>query len=190
MLANALIYLIEIVCDFLTGALLVRFFLQWARAAQRNPLSDFVNALTNFAVLPARRVIPGLWGLDLATLLLAWLVQLAELFLVVHLKGYSFGGEPAQAIFAMLLLAAFMVLRIGVYIIIAAIIVQVIISWVNPYSPMAPTVNALTRPFLKPFQRVIPPVANIDLSPLVLIVVCQLVLMLLTYLQGMLLQMI
>ena len=190
MLVKALIYLIEIVCDFLTGALLIRFFLQWARAAQRNPLSDFVNALTNFAVLPARRVIPGLRGLDIATLLLAWLVQLAEMFLVVHLKGYSFGGEPAQAVLALLLLSALMVVRIGIWIIIAAVIVQVIISWVNPYSPMAPTVNAVTRPFLQPFQRVIPPVANIDLSPLVLIVVCQLALMFLAYLQETLLRLI
>src|SRR5918998_1051123 len=118
MVASALIYLIEIVCDFFTGALLVRLFLQWARAAHRNPLADFVNALTNFAVLPARRVIPGLWGVDLATLLLAWLTQLIELFLVVQLKGYALGGEPVQAIFVLLLLAAFMVLRIGVYVVI------------------------------------------------------------------------
>ena len=64
MFQNALVFLIETIAGLFTVALLVRFFMQWARAPQRNPVSEFVNALTNFAVLPARRFIPGLWGLE------------------------------------------------------------------------------------------------------------------------------
>ena len=178
MLSTALIFLIETAAGLFTVALLIRFFLQWARVAQRNPVADFVNALTNFAVLPARRIIPGLWGLDLATLVLAWLVQLIEVFLILQLKGYQLGPAAGQAIVAMLLLAGVMLARIGLYMLIFIVIVQAVLSWVNPYSPIAPLLNTLSRPFLRPFQRLIPPVANVDLSPLFLIIVCQLLLIL------------
>ena len=191
MLASALIFLIDTAASLLTVALVLRFYLQWARAAQRNPVAEFVNALTNFAVLPTRRVIPGLWGLDLATLLLAWLVQLVALFLELQLKGFQFGPAAGQSIMAMLLLAAILLARISLYVLIFVVIVQAVVSWVNPYSPIAPTLNALTRPFLRPFQRVIPTVANVDLSPLALIIVCQLLLMApVAYFENMLARMI
>jgi YggT family protein len=178
MLSAALIYLLRTIADFFTGALLLRFFMQWARAAQRNPLTDFLNALTNWLVRPARRIIPGLWGLDLATLLLAWLIQFLEIFLVFELAGHSLGTAAGQSVVAMALLAVVSLVRMTLYILIAVLIVQAVISWVNPYSPMAPMLNSLSRPFLRPFQRMIPPVANVDLSPLFVIVACQLLLML------------
>jgi YggT family protein len=187
MLANALIFLIETVAWLFTLALLLRFLMQWARAAQRNPVSDFVNALTDFAVKPARRVIPGLWGLDLATLVLAWLVQFVELFLVLQLRGVELGPAAGQAILAIVLLAGVNLVRLVLYIVIAVVIVQAVLSWINPYSPIAPLLNALTRPMLRPLQRRIPMVANVDLSPLVIIIVCQLLLMLpVAYLEGVL----
>lgn len=185
MLATALIFLIETASGLLTVALLLRFYLQWARAPQRNPVSDFLNALTNFAVRPARRVIPGVWGIDLATLILAWLVQVIELYLVIQLRGFELGSAAGQAIAAMVLLAGVLLLRLGLYIVMVVLIVQAVLSWINPYSPIAPILNALSRPFLRPFQRMIPPVANVDLSPLVVIILCQLLLMLpVAYLEG------
>ena len=177
MIANALIFLIETAAWLLTLALLLRFLMQWARAAPRNPVSDFVNALTNWAVLPARRVIPGLWGLDVATLLLAWLIQFIELFLVLQLRGYELGIDAGQALVAMVLLAAVAIIRLLIYIVIFVVVVQAIVSWVNPYSPISPILNAITRPLLRPFQKRIPPVGNVDLSPLFVIIVCQLLLM-------------
>jgi YggT family protein len=178
MLENALIFLIETILGLFTIALLVRFYMQWARAPQRNPVSDFVNALTNFAVLPARRMIPGLWGIDLATLLIAWLVQVIELLLVLVLSGFPMRTDPGQAIAAIALLAVVRLLRLGLYVAIAVLIVQAVLSWVNPYSPVAALANALTRPFLRPVQRIMPTIGNVDLSPLVVIVVCQLIIML------------
>jgi YggT family protein len=187
MLTNALIFLIETVAWLFTLALLLRFLMQWARAAQRNPVSDFVNALTDFAVKPARRVIPGLWGLDLATLVLAWLVQFVELFLVLQLRGVELGPAAGQAILAIVLLAGINLVRLVLYIVIAVVIVQAVLSWINPYSPIAPLLNALTRPLLRPLQRRIPMVANVDLSPLVIIIICQLLLMVpVAYLEGVL----
>ena len=190
MLTNALIFLIETVAWLFTLALLLRFLMQWARAAQRNPVSDFVNALTDFAVKPARRVIPGLWGLDLATLVLAWLVQFVELFLVLQLRGVELGPAAGQAILAIVLLAGINLVRLVLYIVIAVVIVQAVLSWINPYSPIAPLLNALTRPLLRPLQRRIPMVANVDLSPLVIIIICQLLLMVpIAYLESILTRM-
>jgi YggT family protein len=76
MVGQALQFLLETFFGLFVLALLLRFFLQWLRAPPRNPLSHFLAALTNWIVVPARRVIPGLWGLDLATLLLAWLAEM------------------------------------------------------------------------------------------------------------------
>jgi len=93
MLTQTLIFLITTAGDLFVLALLLRFILQWARAPARNQLSQFLAAVTDFVVRPARRLIPGWWGLDFATLLLAWLVAMLELALVLMLKGY----DPALA---------------------------------------------------------------------------------------------
>ena len=178
MLANALIFLVSTVCGLFVVALLLRFFLQWARAPVRNPLSVFLQALTDFMVRPARRVVPGLWGLDLSTLALAWLVQLVEILLVLQIRGGSLGPAAGEAFAAAVLLALVTLVKIGLYIVMVAVIVQVVLSWVGPYSPLMPLANSLTRPFLRVFQRRVPPIGNVDLSPLFVLVVIQLLLML------------
>ena len=174
MLAQTLIFLVATLGDLFAFALLTRFLLQWVRAPARNQLSEFVAALTNFVVIPARRVIPGLWGLDLASLLLALLTEALKLWLILQIKGYELGA--AIAIAALLALAAVKLLQLSIYVVMGALILQAILSWVNPYSPIAPMLNSVTRPFLKPFQKVIPLIANVDLSPLAALLVCQLLL--------------
>jgi len=178
MLSGALIFLVETAFGLFVVALLLRFYLQWARAPLRNPLSEFLRALTDFMVRPARRIVPGLWGLDLATFALAWIVQLLELVIVLHLRGYQPGAEAGLAFAVLVALALVALVRLGLYIVMAAVIIQVVLSWLGPYSPLAPLVNSLTRPFLRVFQKRIPPVGNVDLSPLFLLVVIQLLLML------------
>jgi YggT family protein len=178
LLTNALIFLVNTVFGLFVVALLLRFYLQWARASHRNPLSEFLQALTDFMVRPARRLIPGLWGLDLATLALAWLVQLVEILVVLQIKDYGLGPAAGQSFAAAALLALVMLVKIGLYIVMVAVIVQVVLSWVGPYSPLMPLVNSMTRPFLRVFQRRVPPIGNVDLSPLIALVVIQLLLML------------
>ena len=178
MLGDAAVFLIATAGGLFAIALLLRFYLQWARAGYRNPVSQFVNALTDFMVRPARRVIPGLWGLDLSSLVLAWLVQYVELILITLVKGTG-AGAPVSAVLAPLaLMALVMIVKLGLYMVMIVVILQALLSWVNPYSPLAPLLNALARPFLRVFQRRIPPVGNVDLSPLFVIIVCQLLLML------------
>jgi YggT family protein len=178
LLTNALIFLVNTVFGLFVVALLLRFYLQWARAPHRNPLSEFLQALTDFMVRPARRVVPGLWGLDLSTLVLAWIVQWVEILLVLQIRDYGLGPAAGQTLAAAGLLAAVMVLKIGLYVVMAAVIVQVVLSWVSPYSPLMPLANSMTRPFLRVFQRRVPPIGNVDLSPLFVVVVIQLLLML------------
>ena len=178
MLTNALIFLVNTVFGLFVVALLLRFYLQWARASHHNPLSEFLQALTDFMVRPARRLVPGLWGLDLATLALAWLVQLTEILVVLQIKDYGLGPAAGQSFAAAALLALVMLVKIGLYIVMAAVIVQVVLSWVSPHSPLMPLANSMTRPFLRVFQRRLPPIGNVDLSPLIALVVIQLLLML------------
>jgi YggT family protein len=176
MLTGALIFLVQTALGLFTVALMLRFYLQWARAPYRNPLADFLNALTDFAVRPARRVIPGLWGLDLSTLVLAWFAQLLELLMVLGLKGYALGSIGGSALATLFLLSTVMLLKLALYIVIVAVLIQAVLSWVNPYSPLAPLLNSMTRPLLRVFQKLIPPIGNVDLSPLFVIVICQLLL--------------
>jgi YggT family protein len=156
---------------------LLRFFLQAVRAPARNPLSNFVAALTDFVVRPARRVVPGLWGYDLSSLVLAWLLQIALMAVVLSIKGYDFSAPVGTAVVGLVCVAAVNLLKTFVYIVLVATIIQAVLSWINPYSPVAPILNAMTRPFLGVFRRRIPPIGGVDLSPLFVLVVCQLLLM-------------
>jgi YggT family protein len=161
------------VAAFIVLLLLARFHFQWLRVPFRNPVGEFVLATTSWMVMPARRVIPSLAGLDLATLLLAYAVQC----LAIWIKAAIVGVEPALA--AVLGVAALDLLRYSLYILVFAILVQVLFSWINPYAPMAPVFNAITAPFLRPLRRFIPPLGGVDLTPLVLLIVIQIILIVL-----------
>jgi YggT family protein len=179
MASQALVFLLETFFGLFILALLLRFYLQLFRAPPYNQLSQFLAAVTNFAVLRARRVIPGLWGADLATLVLAWLTEILLRLLVLFIAGHTPGGSAIGAgLIALGVFAAVKLLKLSIYILMVAVIVQAVLSWVNPYSPAAPILDSLTRPFLRPFRRWIPPIANVDLSPLFVLIACQLVLML------------
>jgi len=184
MLAQILTLIIDTLGTLLVYVLLLRFHMQWLRAPFRNPVGELVSGLTNWCVLPARRVVPGLLGLDIATLVLAWLVQMLVQGILMSLRGYDFGGAPGIAFVVMGALAAVELMRMSVILLIAAAIIQALLSFVAPYSPMAPVLDAITRPFYKPFRRFIPPVGNIDLSPLALILAAQVALIMLAQLRA------
>src|SRR2546425_10514882 len=89
--------LIRTAFGFFVYALLLRFYMQALRAPFRNPVGQFVTALTDWAVRPARRLIPGLFGVDLASILIAWFIEALLLVLLYWLKGFSFAGAPGIA---------------------------------------------------------------------------------------------
>ena len=159
------VFLVDAVASFFVFMLLARFHFQWLRVPFRNPVGEFVLATTNWMVAPARRVIPGLTGLDLATLLLAWAVQALGLWL----QAAILGAEPGFGMIAAVALVD--LVRYSLYILVFAVIAQAVLSWVNPYTPLAPAFDTLTRPFLRPLRRYVPPVGNVDLTPLILLVI-------------------
>lgn len=184
MLARILTFLLGAVADFFTFMLLARFLMQAFRVSFANPVGQTVAALTGWAVLPLRRVIPGLFGLDLASLLPAWVLQVALIVLAGLLRSGDAASLFGGLLPAALALGAVDVLRVGVYVLIVALFAAAVISWVSPWSPLAGPIMQLTRPILKPIQRIVPPLSRIDLSPLIAILLLQVVLMLLDGLRG------
>lgn len=175
MLTQILLFVLDSVCGLLTLALLVRFAMQWARAPFRNPLGQFIVAVTDWMVRPVRRLVPGLFGLDTATLFLAWLWQVAYQGVALGLSGVLGAVAPTPTL-VVALLGLLEVAKISVYLMIGAVVVSAVFSWVNPHAPLAGVFDTLTRPLLRPFRRVIPPIGGVDLSPLALLLVLQIAL--------------
>ena len=178
MFNQALQFLLQTIVNLFVFAALLRFYMQLLRAPYRNPLSEFVVALTDFAVKPLRRLIPGLYGLDMSSFFLAWGLEIVLLLIVYSLKGYSLWSAGPHTLPVIAFLALITLLRYSLYLLIAATFVQAILSWVNPYSPVGPVLDSLTRPFLRPVRKIVPLIGSVDLSPLIVFVLCQLLLML------------
>lgn len=183
MLIQILVFLLDTLLGLFSLALLLRFYMQLLRAPYRNPLSPFLVALTDFIVRPARRVIPGFKGMDLSTLLLAWLAQCILLTGVLVLQRYNFSSSIGIAVAGLALLGLMEIIKMTLYIILVAVIVQAVLSWFSPHSPLAPTLDSFTRPFLGVIRRRIPPIGNVDLSPLFVLVIIQLLLFILAGVQ-------
>lgn len=176
-LMSAVLFLLGAVVDFFTMILLLRFFLQAFRVPFNNQFGAFVMQASNWLVKPLRRLLPGLFGLDLASLLPAIVLQ--GLLLTANFAAHGAfdmvdGGQLALAIGGQALLAT---LRLSVYLLIGAMLLQAILSWVNPYSPLSYPVQQLTAPFLNPIRRILPPIAGFDLSPMVFLLLAQVLLM-------------
>lgn len=165
--------LLDVFVQGFAGVLLFRFLLQWLNAPMRNPLGEFIMAISNFVVLPARRFIPALWRLDSSTLLLAFTVEFVYLALTLYVGGYPFVSFPLLGLLAW---SAVKLIKVSIYILMSALIAQAILSWVNPFTPLAPLLAALTYRFLQPLRRILPLLGNVDLSPLILLVICQIIL--------------
>ncbi|MCX7163530.1 MAG: YggT family protein [Betaproteobacteria bacterium] len=172
MLSQIVLLILDTVCGLLTLALLVRFTMQWLRAPFRNPLGQFIVAITDWMVRPLRRLIPGLFGLDMASLLLAWLWQVIYQGIALGFSGVLLAVSSAPVLLVAVL-AALEVAKISLYLAMGAVLVSAVLSWVNPHAPMADVFNTVARPLLRPFRRVIPPIGGVDLSPLALLLLLQ-----------------
>jgi YggT family protein len=175
MLGRIVDFLVGTLADLLAFVLLLRVFMQMTRTSFANPLGEMVIALSNWIVRPLRRALPPLGAVDTASLLAAWLVQWLAL-VVVFLARDLGGGLPLASL---LVLAIIATLRVAIWVWVIALLAMAIVSWINPYSPFGPPLAQLTRPILKPIQRVVPPVGRIDLSPLVAILLLQVLLIVL-----------
>ncbi|GAB6041164.1 YggT family protein [Endothiovibrio diazotrophicus] len=172
-LGNAGIFLIKTLFGLFILAVLLRLLLQWVRADFYNPLAQFVVKVTNPALRPLRRFIPGYAGIDFAALVLAFALQWIELMIIGAI------GGRALSLPGLLVLSVAEIATIMTYVFIGSILVQAIISWVNPtgYNPVTAILYRLNEPLLGPIRRLMPPIGGIDLSPLAVLIILQLVLL-------------
>jgi YggT family protein len=177
MVTNAVAFVLDAIFSLFILAALVRFWMQAFRAPARNPIAQFTMALTDWAVKPLRRVVPGVFNLDWASLIVAGMFEFVLQVLLLLVAG----GSPVEnpGVLSVLLFLAFVKLvRLSIYVFMGAIIIQAVLSWVNPYHPIAPFFNSLTDPFLRPVKRIIPPIGGVDISPVFVLIFFQLLLML------------
>ena len=160
LLVKPLVFLIDTLVTLYILAVLLRFLLQWARADFYNPLSQFLVKITNPLLRPLRRVIPGYKGFDFASLVLILTLQIVGMLVILLLTDAHL-SLPKILVWSV---AKILILTINLWLVL--IIVQVIVSWINPrtYNPALALVYALTEPLLAPARRVIPPISGIDLS--------------------------
>ena len=163
-LIEALIYIIQTLGSLYLLIVLLRFILQLVRADFYNPLSQFIVKATQPLLTPLCRIIPGFAGLDLASLVLAILVQLLLMVITLTLMGYNVGGFILQLLVWSLIGVTSLFLKVFFF----ALIISVILSWVAPgsYNPGAQLVNQICEPLLAPFRKLLPNLGGLDISPI------------------------
>lgn len=178
MLYQIVSFLLDVAAGLLSGACLLRLYMQWQRVPFGNPVGQVVFALSDWLILPLRKIIPPLGGIDMASLLAAALVQLLQYLLLWLLLGAGTGllWLPWLALCGLAQVALTGMTGI--------IIVQVVLSWVQTRSPIADIIYRLSEPLLRPLRRVIPLVGGVDFAPLVLLVLLQVAAMVLGYVQA------
>lgn len=174
-LANAGIYLINIVFFIFILAVMLRFLLQTIRADFYNPICQTLITLTNPALKPLRRWIPGFMGIDWPSIILMILLQALEISLIALLVS---GHIPPPISFPVIIVSKLLFMLIYVYIFV--IIIQAIISWIQPgsYSPFTVLLYQLSEPLVRPVRRYIPAAGGIDWSLLIILILLNLALIL------------
>ncbi|MCJ0764266.1 YggT family protein [Variovorax terrae] len=182
MLYQIISFLLDVAAGLLGGACLLRLYMQHQRVPFGNPLGRLVFALTNWLVLPLRRIVPAAGRWDTASLLAAFLVQLAQFVLLWLLTGAGAGWTMLPV------LAAFGLVRLAISGLTGLLIVYAVLSWVQTSSPLTGVIDRLCEPPLRPIRRIIPLVGGVDLSPLALLVLLQVAAIVLGSLQSALLR--
>lgn len=168
---TALMFILGLLGKLLVGIFILRFLLQVVRADFYNPVSQAIVSLTNPLVMPLRRLVPGLKGLDLASIVAAILVQVVVLLILFFIQ--TGGSVPTLRYTLVESFFSLVNLVFGLYIMV--IFLRVILSWVNPdpRNPVVSMLYSLSEPVLAPARRIIPPLGGLDLSPLIVLVLLQ-----------------
>lgn len=166
---SALIFLFKTLADLYLLTFLLRFIIQWVRAGYHNPLAQFVFKATGPLVVPARRVLPSVGGVDTPTLAVLLVLEICVTFILLWLVGVSLPA-PELLFYSLLRLVA---LTLWFYT--GALIVYAILSWFGSHgiNPIAALLGDLVEPVLRPVRRLLPPIGGLDLSPLIVIVLLQ-----------------
>jgi YggT family protein len=175
---NAGLFLLNVIFGLYIFAVLLRFLLQLVRADFYNPIAQFLVSITNPPLKPLRRVIPGMFGIDFASVVLLVLLELIFQTLLAALL-----NQPVT-VAALLVHGVFDLLQSTLSIYLYGILIMVILSWINPYpNPVSQLLGRLTDPLLRPARQMLPSFSGIDLSPMLVMVGIVLVQMALPYLE-------
>ena len=169
-LADAGVFLVQVIFGFAVVLFLVRVLLQLVRANFFNPVCQFIVKVTNPVLMPLKKIVPS-WGrLDIGAIVFAWLLQVTELALTLGMRGISI------AIPTLLAYSFVELLDLTIVIFMFVIFVKIILSWVAPYNdnPIQPVLYQLSEPILGPCRRILPPMAGLDLSPMLALIALQL----------------
>lgn len=159
---EAVNYLLKFAFDAILWILILRVWLQMVRADFYNPLSQFIVKVSNPLVIPLRRVIPSLAGLDLPTIILAYLVATLTFIIIPLINSGSF-----DLLASLYLGLIYLIKQVGVLLFIV-MLVMALMSWVvQGYNPTQIIFHQLTQPFLTPIRRIIPSIGGLDLSVLI-----------------------
>ncbi len=169
MLYDIFMLIAETAAAVLATILLIRFWMQVTRVRPPAPIANFIFVLSDWLVKPLRKIVPGSGGYDWASLIAAYLVALALTALAF------FGPGFPVSIGAIFLLALVKLVHWIIYGLMGLLLIDVVLSWINPHAPMAPLIRALTDPILRPIRRFMPSLGGIDLSPLVAFVLLRIV---------------
>lgn len=158
------VFLIQFIFGFYILAVLLRFLLQLVRADFYNPISQFLVVITNPPLRPLRRLIPGLWGVDLASVLLLLILTALQWLLIYLLTTHTYPNPLGLAVYSLADL-----LKLTLYVYYGALFIRIIVSWINPYNQQNPALNLvvrLTEPLMRPARRLVPAMGGIDFSPM------------------------
>ena len=166
---DALIFLLRTFADLYLLTFLLRFIMQWARANHYNPLSQVVFKVTNPLVVPARRLLPSVAGLDIPTLVVLIVLEIVVTFVLLRLVDLSL-PIPRLLFYSLLRL-----ISLVLWFYVGALIIYAVLSWFAQPSrnPMAMLLGQLVEPLLRPARRMLPPIGGFDLSVLLVIVLLQ-----------------
>ena len=166
---SALIFLVKTLADLYLLTFLLRFIMQWARVSHYNPLSQFVFKVTNPLVVPARRVLPSVAGLDTPTLVVLFILEFAVTFALLRLAGIPL-PIPETLLYSVLRL-----ISLAIWFYTVALFIYVVLSWFGDRgrNPMASLLGELVEPLLRPARRLLPSIGGLDLSPLIVILLLQ-----------------
>ncbi len=165
-------YLVQTFLSLYMLAMLLRFLLQLVKADFYNPISQFLVKITNPIVIPLRKVIPGLGGIDLATLLLSLVLQMAGIVAIMLLNGLGF-----PSVLLLLVWSCLGVLGLLVNIYFFALLAMIILSWVAPgsSSPAVYLLHQITEPVMAPVRKILPPMGGLDFSPILVFILINIV---------------
>lgn len=163
-LVEAFVYIVQTLGSLYLLIVLLRFILQLVRADFYNPLSQFIVKATQPLLLPLRRVIPGIGGIDLASLVLALLLQIVLMCVVLLVLN----APLLQYLPSVLVWSVIAITSLFLKVFFFALIISVILSWVAPQShnPGAQLIQQICEPFLTPFRRLLPNLGGLDISPI------------------------